>query len=47
MSYYTRDPKRDHDFDNHPCVQEVLGLRVLGSKLGGLQVFTPGVTLGV
>ena len=26
MPYYTRDPKRDHNFDNHPYEAE-LGLR--------------------
>ena len=33
MPYYNRDPKRDHNFDNHPCafvVQDWLG--TLGSR---------------
>ena len=31
MPYYDRDPKRDHNFDNHPCVSSTrvtLGLKV-------------------
>ena len=22
MPYYIRDPKRDHNFDNHPCIKD-------------------------
>ena len=34
MPYYNGDPKRDHDFDNHPYgdgVLELLGLRMQGT----------------
>ena len=29
MPYYNRDPKRDHNFDNHPCVAGVPGRQIL------------------
>ena len=33
MPYYTRDLKRDHNFDNHPCV-DVKGLGIALGLLG-------------
>ena len=35
MPYYNRDPKRDHNFDNHPGIRvESLGIEVLDSDFG-------------
>ena len=33
MPYYIKDLKRDHNFDNHPCVLHILGFRVVGVSL--------------
>ena len=44
MPYYNRDPKRDHNFDNHPhdCRVQSFGFRILGFGfqllLGGREV---------
>ena len=27
MPYYIRDPKRDHNFDNHPCKGSLIWVR--------------------
>ena len=37
MPYYTRDPKRDHDFDNHP--HGLYTLSLLGSPARRFTVF--------
>ena len=36
MPYYNRDPKRDHNFDNHPYVS--LWVRKWELQLGGVRV---------
>ena len=42
MPYYNKDPKRDHNFDNHPCVYMVGSCylasldKALGALVGGV-----------
>ena len=41
MPYDNRDPKRDHNIDNHPCVFRAPGLE-LRAKGGLLKAFRSG-----
>ena len=36
MLYYNRDPKRDHNFDHHPCVGVDLELQVRQLRWRGM-----------
>ena len=33
MPYHTKDTKRDHNFDNHPCKQTWLALKIIQERL--------------
>ena len=43
MLYYNKDPKRDHNFDNHPYKQIVL--RIPEEKVGFLKQLNPAPLL--
>ena len=45
MPYYNRDPKRDHNFDNHPCKVVSIIIDPQGSQYPTVRYFVFGTSI--